>query len=149
MCPSYVDKRTLEELPRRSRSHMLDIKEAQPIAEQFIRQEMKERHCCARDESVEVESLEIEFKYVKLQRLSYLVQAIATETLSRRLIVTRKGRINRFLGRRNQMVRGHDIAGNIIRFQLRIDAGSGNILATDVAPGRGGTIDPFFDMKRI
>lgn len=144
-----VARRRLGELTRHSRSHMLDIKEARAIAEQFIRQEMKERHCSANDESVEVESVKIEFKYVKLERLSYQVQAIATETLSRWLIVTRKGLINRLLGRRNQMGKGHDIAGNIVRFQLRIDAGSGNILATDVARGRGGTIDPFFDMKRI
>jgi hypothetical protein len=128
---------------------MLDVSQAQAIAEQFIRQEMRERHCSATAESVEVESVEIDFKRVQLQRLSCLVQAIATETVSRWVVVTRKGLINWLLRRRTQRVQGRNIMGHIVRFQLRIDADSGNILTTDIARGKGGTIDPFFDMKRI
>ena len=128
---------------------MLDASEARAIATRFIQQEMRERHCSAKDEAVEVESLEIDIKNIQSQRLSYLVQAVATERAARWLTVTRKGLINRLLGRRRQQVKGRAIVGSIVRFQLRIDADNGNIVAADVARGKGGTIDTFFDMRRI
>ncbi len=126
----------------------MDADQVRAIAEQFIRQEMKEWHCSAEQESVEVESVEVDFKNIRAERLSYLVQAIATERVSRWLTISRRGPISRLLRRRDYKVKGQTIAGYIVRFQLRIDAGSGNILTTDVARGKGGVIDPFFDMKR-
>ena len=128
---------------------MLEPAQAQAIAEQYIRREMRESHRSTTDSSVQVESLEIDFKCVRLERLSYLVQAIASETLSRQLVITRKGLLSRLLRRRPRQVKSRNIAGNTVRFQVRIDADSGNILAADAASGRGGTIDPFFDMKRL
>jgi hypothetical protein len=135
--------------PSRQVEHqVLDANQVRAIAEQYVRREMEERHSFT-DQSAEVESVEIEFKRVQQQRLSYLVQVIATETLSRWVVMKRKGLINRLLGRRTQTVKGSNILGNVVRFQLRIDAASGNILIADAARGKGGTLDPFFDMKRI
>lgn len=127
---------------------MLSVDEVRAIAEQFIRQKMAERHSSVQDESILVESLEIDIKYIKAQRLTYLVQAIATERIARWMTVRRKGLINRLLGRREQ-VRSRSIPSNTVRFQLLVDASNGDIVATDVAPGKGGVIDPFFDMKHL
>lgn len=110
---------------------------------------MKEWHCSAVEGTVEVESVEVEFKNVRAERLSYLVQAMATERVSRWLAVRPKGLLSRLLRRRESRVKGQAILGHVVRFQLRIDAESGNILATDVARGKGGVMDPFFDMRRI
>ena len=127
----------------------MDAHQVRAIAEQFIRREMAENHCSAEDEAVQVESVEVDFKNVRAERLSYLVQAIATERVVRWLTISRKGLVSRLLRRRDRKAKGHPIVGHIVRFQLRIDAESGNILATDVARGKGGVIDPFYDMKRI
>ena len=130
-------------------SIMLNADQVREIAEPYIRGQMKEWHCSAVEGTVEVESVEVDFKAIRAERLSYLVQAVATEKVCRWLTVRPKGLLSKILRRRESRVKGQAIPGHIVRFQLRIDAESGNILATDVARGKGGVIDPFFDMKCI
>lgn len=129
--------------------NILDEHEVRATAEQFIRQEMRDKYSYAKDESIDVESIEIDIKYLQMQRLSYLVQAIATERISREYAVKQKGLINRLLRRRERLIKSHTILGNVVRFQLRIDSSSGKVLAADSARGKGGALDPFFDMRRI
>jgi hypothetical protein len=91
----------------------------------------------------------VDIKYLQLQRLSYLVQAIVTERISREYGVKQKGLINRLLRRRERLIKSHTILGNEVRFQLRIDSSNGKVLIADAARGKGGALEPFFDMRRI